>query len=763
MKTKIFTFLLGALLIPCVGGVRAQNLLADGDFSATIEILPDQGESCSAAPGWYYFTNLFNGVDAMPVVEAEECRYNVNYGGYDTWEVQLMQWGFPMLMDHTYQLTFDVKADFERWFGVFLGEDQGNWNSLLGYNQYWQVASTEWQTISLEFTVNQVFPCHKFSIEIGGMSGTMYFDNVMLEDLGKLPVSIGILGTAVDNWEEDVDLTTSDEIIYTLENFALKSGYCKFRQNNSWMINWGNSEFPEGVGYQDGPDIPVYSPGVYDITFNRLTGEYSFVCSGICAPIVGVLGTAVPPFNGWDIDQPMWSSDGVNFELAVMNLSDGEAKFRIDHQPEQMWGGNTFPDGTATLGGPAIPVTAGLYKIRFNTETGAYHFIYPQLGILGSALNGWDTDIDMQTTDGINYVLTDQTFTEGFVKFRLDHNWAVNWGGYGFPSDSAIFYGPDIYVMAGTYNVTFSILEGWYWFEATSCPVANISCPEFIYVASEPGACGAVVWYPEVVPAPNCGGEGIEIIQTGGLPSGSTFPVGLTTNSFMLINAQGQTAECSFEVMVYDIQPPIIWNFSAEYEPLWPPNHKMVPVTLKYTIWEPCGTTYTEIYVFSTEPENWRGDGNTPVDFEIVDDHHILIMAERSAQGTGREYYIILVARDEWWNSDYRLVYLFIPHDNRNMNAELSKSAAITDLSGKSLFDILLWPNPSTEAFNLLTNGDAETTVRISVSDITGKEVLNRVLNGSETIRFGEDLVPGIYLVRVTRGEKYEVIKAIKR
>ncbi|MBW6536127.1 MAG: T9SS type A sorting domain-containing protein [Mariniphaga sp.] len=763
MKAKIFTFLLGALLILYIGGVRAQNLLVDGDFSTTTEIFPDQGENCTATPAWYYFTNLYNGVDALSAVEAEACRFSVNYGGYDTWEVQLMQWGFQLQLYHTYQLTFDVKADFERWFGVFLGEEQGNWTSLLGYNQYWQYATTEWQTISLEFTVNQVFPCHKFSLEIGGMSGNMYFDNIMLEDLGKLPVSIGILGTAVDNWDVDVDMITTDEIIYSLEDFALKSGYCKFRQNDSWMINWGNTDFPEGIGYQNGPDIPVYAPGVYDITFNRLTGEYSFVCSGVCAPIVGFLGTAVPPFYGWDVDQPMWSSDGINFELPVMNLSDGEAMFRINHQPSQMWGDNTFPDGTATLGGPAIPVTAGLYKISFNMETGEYHFTYSQLGILGSALNGWDTDINMQTTDGIRYVLTDQTFTEGFVKFRLDNDWAANWGGYGFPSDSAIWYGPDIYVMAGIYNVTFNISEGWYWFEATTCPIAGVQCPESIYLPSDPGVCGAVVWYPEVVPAPNCGGEGIEIVQTGGLPSGSTFPMGVTTNSFILVNALGQTAECSFDVMVYDMQPPVIEDFTADYEPLWPPNHKMIPVTLNYTISDPCGLTYTEIYVYSSEPENWRGDGNTPIDFEIVDDHHILIRAERSGQGTGREYYIILLCRDEWWNSDYRMVYLFIPHDNRNSSAMLQKSAVVSDFAVDMKFEVLLWPNPSAGDFNLLTNVDAETTCRIYVSDITGKEVLNRIFNGSETIRFGEDLVPGIYLVRVTRGEKYEAVKAIKR
>lgn len=763
MKTKIFTFLTGALFILAIGGVRAQNLLVDGDFSTTTEVLPDQGGSCTTAGAWYYFTNLYQGVDALPVVESGVCRYSVNYGGYDTWEVQLMQWGFPMMMDHTYRLSFDVRSDFERWFGVFLGEDGGNWNSLLGYNQYWQYATTEWQTITLEFTVSQVFPCHKFSLEIGGMSGSVYFDNVMLEDLGKLPIRVGILGTAVDNWEVDVDLATTDEIIYTLEDFPLKSGYCKFRQNDSWMVNWGNSDFPTGVGVRDGNNIPVYGPGTYDITFNRMTGEYSFVCSGTCAPAVGLLGTAVPPDYGWDTDLPMWSTDGTNYKIDNLLLNDGEAKFRLNDDPAQLWGGTGFPDGVATLGGPPIPVEEGNYEVLFNGSTGEYHFIYPPLGILGSALNGWDTDIEMMTSDGIVYTLQNQVFTDGYVKFRIGDDWAANWGGFGFPTDSALWFGPDIPVMAGTYNVTFNILAGRYWFEATTCPLPGLRCPDFIYAANDPGVCGAVVWYPEVVPAPNCGGGGVTLVQTAGLPSGSLFPVGTTTNSFLLTNEQGLTAECSFDVMVFDIEAPVISNLSMEFDPFSPPNHKMTPITLNYEVNDKCGDVTCEIFAFTSEPENGIGDGNTLVDTEVIDMHHLLLRAERSGPGDGRYYYILLLFRDESWNSGYYVFVLYLPHDNRDGGMTKLKSASIPMTPAEDPSDLQLWPNPAHTAFNLRVTGDPEIQSRIAVSDITGKEVYTTTLSGSQTIRFGEELVPGLYLVRVTRAEVSDILKAVKK
>src|SRR5207245_8185101 len=45
---------------------------------------------------------------------------------------------------------------------------------------------------------------------------------------------------------------------------------------------------------------------------------------------------------------------------------------------------------------------------------------------------------------------------------------------------------------------------------------------------------------------------------TGGLASGSAFPVGVTTNVFLVTDAAGNTATCSFTVTVNDSEPPVI-------------------------------------------------------------------------------------------------------------------------------------------------------------------------------------------------------------
>ncbi|MGA9238221.1 carbohydrate binding domain-containing protein, partial [Robiginitalea sp.] len=104
--------------------------------------------------------------------------------GDQKYEVQLLQAGFSLKPGHTYKLSFDVKADSNRTFGVFLGENGGNWTSLIGPDHYEQNATTQWTPISLEFDVYTVFPNHKLSFEFGTTNTSVYLDNISLIDLG---------------------------------------------------------------------------------------------------------------------------------------------------------------------------------------------------------------------------------------------------------------------------------------------------------------------------------------------------------------------------------------------------------------------------------------------------------------------------------------------------------------------------------------------------------------------------------------------------
>lgn len=59
--------------------------------------------------------------------------------------------------------------------------------------------------------------------------------------------------------------------------------------------------------------------------------------------------------------------------------------------------------------------------------------------------------------------------------------------------------------------------------------------------------------------------EGALVVQTGGLASGSLFPVGTTVNTFLATDNSGNTSTHSFNVTVVDITPPGISQLVADY------------------------------------------------------------------------------------------------------------------------------------------------------------------------------------------------------
>ena len=81
----------------------------------------------------------------------------------------------------------------------------------------------------------------------------------------------------------------------------------------------------------------------------------------------------------------------------------------------------------------------------------------------------------------------------------------------------------------------------------------TITCLGNIAINNDAGICGAVVLYANPVITDNCGSI---LTQTTGLTSGSTFPVGTTTNTFAVTDASGNTATCSFDVTVTDAEAP---------------------------------------------------------------------------------------------------------------------------------------------------------------------------------------------------------------
>jgi len=152
--------------------------------------------------------------------------------------------------------------------------------------------------------------------------------------------------------------------------------------------------------------------------------------------------------------------------------------------------------------------------------------------------------------------------------------------------------------------------------------------------------------------------NGFSIGATGALTpvTGSPFSNGFPGNTGLLSLAVFPAKNCC--------PAPVISGASATPELLWPPNHRMVDVTIDYTVTDPCPNTCV-LTVSSNEPVNGTGDGNTSPDWEVIDVHHVRLRAERAGNGDGRTYTIsITCTNDTNGLSSTKTVTVVVPHDH---------------------------------------------------------------------------------------------------
>jgi uncharacterized repeat protein (TIGR03803 family) len=139
-------------------------------------------------------------------------------------------------------------------------------------------------------------------------------------------------------------------------------------------------------------------------------------------------------------------------------------------------------------------------------------------------------------------------------------------------------------------------------------------------------------------------------------------PYALGTNAVTLTvtDNHGATASCTATVTVVDSTPPTLSDVAVTPNVLWPPNHKMVEVTLDYAATDSCGTVSNALSVTSNEALN----GTAP-DWVVEDSHRVLLRAERSSTGAGRVYAITVISTDNSGNASTKTVTVTVP---RNQN-----------------------------------------------------------------------------------------------
>lgn len=139
------------------------------------------------------------------------------------------------------------------------------------------------------------------------------------------------------------------------------------------------------------------------------------------------------------------------------------------------------------------------------------------------------------------------------------------------------------------------------------------------------------------------------------------FPLGQHTVTLLVTDSHGATSSCVTTVTVVDRTPPTITGESVDKSQLWPPDHKMVTITVTYNASDNCGPVTNTLSVSSNEPMNGIGDGNTAPDWQVVDTHHVRVRAERAGNGSSRIYTIKITSSDGSGNSSTKTVTVTVP------------------------------------------------------------------------------------------------------
>ncbi|WP_299106899.1 SusF/SusE family outer membrane protein [uncultured Winogradskyella sp.] len=218
-------------------------------------------------------------------------------------------------------------------------------------------------------------------------------------------------------------------------------------------------------------DLTFPDFGSYQITVNLNNLSYTIVPFSW-----GIIGPSTP--GGWDADTDMSYNYTTEQWEYIGVLAPGALKFRLNNDWSTNYGtedGNSgeIIDAVAYLDNPgAHTINAeGFYNIAFSvdidptTATYSVSEVPYSWGIIGDATpGGWDADTDMT----YDFSQSKWTYTgdlvPGALKFRLNDEWAVNYGTEDGNSGNivdGIMYldnpGAHNITDAGTYEVTFSV------------------------------------------------------------------------------------------------------------------------------------------------------------------------------------------------------------------------------------------------------------------------------------------------------------------
>jgi hypothetical protein len=211
-----------------------------------------------------------------------------------------------------------------------------------------------------------------------------------------------------------------------------------------------------------------------------------------------------------------------------------------------------------------------------------------------------------------------------------------------------------------TAGVTVSVAD-------TRPPV--VTCPDVLVGECEAGSSNLTV---SATAHDACGGPVVLVNDRtpGGGDASGVYPLGVTPVAFSALDGSGNRGTCVSRVTVRDTQEPTLTVY-ADPATLWPPNHELRPVRVRWVSQDRCdpAARVELVSVTSNEPDDAPGalDGETTGDSASVEpgtpDADVLLRAERSGSGPGRVYELTYRAVDASGNTRSSVAVVTVPHD----------------------------------------------------------------------------------------------------
>ncbi len=153
------------------------------------------------------------------------------------------------------------------------------------------------------------------------------------------------------------------------------------------------------------------------------------------------------------------------------------------------------------------------------------------------------------------------------------------------------------------------------------------------------------------------------ILTVASAPQGGWLP--LECSATLTVSDAGGLADTCVPtpVTVTDTVAPAIEQLAASPDQLWPPNHRMVEVTVSAVAADACdgAPACAIVVVTSDEPVDGDGDGDTAPDWQIVNASTVLLRAERAGGGDGRVYTVSVSCSDAAGNAAAGVVTVSVP------------------------------------------------------------------------------------------------------